>query len=86
MVRLPETNKRPGVCYATTRDGVELAVVDVTHPVFALDIDEAKQRKLADKFLSDGVPFSGVPSPLRNLLLRFFLRGGTSFSDQVVLG
>lgn len=49
--------------------------MDVTHPAFALDIDEAKQRKLVDKFLSDGVPFSGVPSPLRNLLLRFFLRG-----------
>jgi hypothetical protein len=75
MERLPETNKRPGVCYATTRDGIELPVVDITHPAFALDIDEAEQRKLGDKFLSDGVPFSGLPSPLRNLLLRFFLRG-----------
>jgi hypothetical protein len=35
----------------------------------------AEQRKLVDKFLHDGVPFSWLPSPPRNLMLRFFLRG-----------
>jgi len=75
MVRLPEENKRPGICYATTRDGIELPAVDITHPAFALDIDEARQRELVEKFRRDGIPFSRLPSPLRNLLLRFLLRG-----------
>jgi len=75
MVRLPGENKRPGICYATTRDGIELPAVDITHPAFALDIDEARPRELVEKFRRDGIPFSRLPSPLRNLLLRFLLRG-----------
>ena len=49
--------------------------MDITHPAFALDIDEARQRELVEKFRRDGIPFSRLPSPLRNLLLRFLLRG-----------
>jgi hypothetical protein len=75
MVRLPEKNKQLGICYAATRDGVELPVVDVTHPAFSLNIDEAEQRQLVDKFLHDGIPFSRLPSPIRRPLLRFLLRG-----------
>ncbi len=33
---LPERQKKPGVCYALTDDGVELPVIDVTHPAFFL--------------------------------------------------
>ena len=36
----PEERKRPGVCYAVTIDGVELPVVDITHPAFALDVPD----------------------------------------------
>jgi hypothetical protein len=75
MSRLPEENKRPGICYAVAPNGVELPVVDVTHPAFALNIDETEQRLLIKKFLRDGVPMSRLPVPLRRLLLRFFLRG-----------
>jgi hypothetical protein len=28
---IPENNKKPGVCYAVTEDGLELPVVDITH-------------------------------------------------------
>ena len=30
--RVPETRKKPGVYYAVTDDGIELPIVDVTHP------------------------------------------------------
>ena len=71
---LTESNKQPGVHYALTRDGLELPVVDVSHPLFALDVDAPQQKALVDKFLAEGTPFQFLPPPLRNPLLRFFLR------------
>jgi hypothetical protein len=70
----PETNKRPGVVYAFTRDGVELPVVDVTHPVFAISIAESEQKSMVEKFLRDGVPLAKLPKALREIALRFLLR------------
>jgi hypothetical protein len=72
--KLPEPNKRPGVYYAVTRDGVELPVVDVTHPAFALSITDSEQRDQVEKFLRQGVPLAILPKPLRELALRFLLR------------
>jgi hypothetical protein len=74
-VKLPEANKKDGVCYAVTRDGIELPVVDVTHPAFALDVSDSKQRALVQEFMNQGIPFASCPAPLRNLLLRVLLRG-----------
>ncbi len=33
-IRIPEKNKKPGVYYAVTQDGVELPIVDITNAVF----------------------------------------------------
>jgi hypothetical protein len=70
----PETNKRPGVVYAFTRDSIELPVVDVTHPVFAISITEFEQETMVEKFLCDGVPLAKLPKPFREIALRFLLR------------
>lgn len=35
---VPETHKKPGVFYAESADGIELPVLDLTHPSFALPI------------------------------------------------
>jgi hypothetical protein len=75
QARLPERNKRPGVYYAVTRDGIELPIVDVTNPAFAVSLSEAEQRALTGKFLRDSEPLERLPRPLRNLVLRIFLRG-----------
>lgn len=72
---MPETNKKPGVCYAITTDGIELPVVDVSHPAFALTLADTEQQVLVEEFLRRGTPLRRLPNPLRNLLLRFFLRG-----------
>jgi hypothetical protein len=74
-VSLPEKNKRPGVCYAFTREGVELPVVDISHPAFTLAVGTDEQRRMVEQFLKAGTPFASLPKLLRNLLLRFFLRG-----------
>lgn len=40
--RIPEKNKRAGLSYAVTDDGLELPVMDMTHPAFACEMTEAK--------------------------------------------
>jgi hypothetical protein len=70
----PEPNKLPGIHYAVTPDGVELPLVDITHPAFALSITEAEQKARVEKFLHEGVPFARLPKPLRELALKFLLR------------
>jgi hypothetical protein len=51
MATRPETNKRPGVSYVVAPNGLELPVIDVTHPAFALAITPAEQAALVDGFL-----------------------------------
>lgn len=43
---VPETRKRYGVSYAVTDDGLELPVIDVTHPAFAIAPTEAELEAL----------------------------------------
>lgn len=73
--RFPELSKQPGVCYAVTSDGRELPVVDVTHPSFALEVSEARQRELVARFLEEQRGLARLPSMLRKLLMRVFMRG-----------
>jgi hypothetical protein len=74
-VRLAEHHKQEGVCYAVTDDGLELPVVDVTHPAFELRVSDEQQRVLVEHFLAEQRRYVRLPAPLRSLLLRFFLRG-----------
>jgi hypothetical protein len=47
-VRIPEQHKKEGVTYAVTDDGVELPVIDITHPAFAEQVgDEEIDRIIA---------------------------------------
>jgi hypothetical protein len=44
--RLPEKNKREGLSYAFSQGGLELPVIDVSHPAFKLSIDAAQEATL----------------------------------------
>ncbi len=70
-----ELHKKPGVYYAQTTDGLELPVVDVTHPAFAVSPTDAEQAALVAAFLRQEMPFAKLPPAIRRGLLRFFLRG-----------
>ncbi len=76
-----ETDKKPGVAYALARHGrkeaIELPVVDVTHPAFALALTEPEVAALTGRFLAQPQPFEKLPPFLRRLALRFFLRKST---------
>lgn len=73
--RVPERHKKPGILYATTDDGLELAVVDVTNPAFAVSLEPAEQAALTERFVSEDRQLERMPAILRKLLLGFVLRG-----------
>jgi hypothetical protein len=66
--------KREGVYYARTDDGVELPIIDVTHPAFAVELDAAAQARFVEQFLSERQPLDGAPVWLRRALFLVFLR------------
>jgi hypothetical protein len=72
-----EPNKRPGVRYAFSADGIELPIVDVTHPAFAVAIDDAELAKQVAAFVAQGPPLAKLPAFLRRWLLGRLLRGST---------
>ena len=71
----PELHKKPGVYYALTTEGLELPIVDVTHPAFAVSPTDAEQTALVAAFMAREMPFARLPALFRRALLRFFLRG-----------
>ncbi len=74
-VRVAEARKQPGVFYALTDDGIELPVVDVTHPNFALSLSQEQESELVAHFLSAQRRFARLPALLRTGLLRYATRG-----------
>ena len=74
-IRRAEHNKRSGVCYAVTNDGLELPVVDITHPAFAFTLTDEKQQALTAHFLEEQRRFARLPGWLRGAMMRFFVRG-----------
>jgi hypothetical protein len=71
----PERRKRPGVYYALTDSGLELPIVDVTHPAFAVSLSEEEQRARVAEYMQAASPFGKLPKFVRQPLLRFLLRG-----------
>jgi hypothetical protein len=66
--------KKPGVYYAADEKGVELPIVDVTHPEFALSVGPAEQKALVEKFFRQQRPFRFLPAWLRKRLMARALR------------
>lgn len=67
--------RREGIFYARTVSGVELPIIDVTHPAFAVTLSADEQRTRIDAFMRESQPLDKLPPLLRRLLLRFVLRG-----------
>jgi hypothetical protein len=51
IATLPEIQKKTGVCYAVADDGLELPVIDVTHPAFQFTIGEEELSSAIDRFV-----------------------------------
>jgi hypothetical protein len=62
------------ICLARTDAGLELPVIDVTHPAFVLSVTAAEQRALVDAFLRERPPLAGLPAFMRSALMKLLLR------------
>lgn len=63
------------LAFASTDDGVELPVIDVTHPSFPLKTTADERRAALARFMSEPQPLEKLPAFLQRALLRLLLRG-----------
>jgi hypothetical protein len=70
-LRIPEKHRKAGVCYAVTADGIELPVVDITHPAFSLTPREADVLAVRRQNELDQARWARKPEFLRSLMFRF---------------
>jgi len=73
-VFVPETNKKPGLSYTASPEGLELPVIDVTHPAFELRPGDEEIADRVTEAIRDLESRERMPVLVRRLLLRFFLR------------
>jgi hypothetical protein len=69
--RMIERNKKPGVCYALSGEGIELPVIDVTHPAFALEPSEAELVALRGRYLRQARLRARLPAFVHRGIMRF---------------
>ena len=73
-VLIPEKERIPGVSYALTQQGIELPVIDVTHPSFAVDSSTAALEALRARVAVETLRWSRNPRWLQRLLMALVVR------------
>lgn len=73
-ILIPERNKKPGVFYAVTHSGLEVPVIDVTHPAFHLEPTRAQLDVLNEQYLHTTGQTNRMPAFLRRLFFAFLRR------------
>lgn len=71
---IEEKHKQAGVCYAVTTRGVELPVIDITHPAFALAFTEAELAEKTEQALREVAAQKKIPVWLRKIMFRWLFR------------
>ena len=70
VARVPERHKKIGVRYAVSDDGLELPVIDITHPAFAIAVSPAKLADIADRTVRSLERSSRMPGLVQRVLRR----------------
>ena len=85
-VKIPEKNKKPGVCYAWTDDGLELPVIDVTHPAFAFEVGEAELSALIDQAVRsvNVAPAALQAAAQKSLLVRGMVESSGTYTSGMM--
>ena len=86
MILVPEKNKKAGVCYAVSDDGLELPVIDITHPAFAFEMDDAKLNALIDIFQrSASIPAAALQAVAqKSILVRGFVESAGTYTTGMM--
>lgn len=69
-----ERNKIPGVCYVINNQGIELPVVDITHPSFALKMSDEELNARVNDFILSAKKLEKMPKFFQRFFLFFFFR------------
>lgn len=65
---ITENDKKPGISYAFTDDGLELPVLDITHPAFAVRISDDDMNKRVERFRKIVRDQDKIPYVLRRII------------------
>jgi hypothetical protein len=68
---IEEKNKKAGVSYAVTDGGLELPIIDITHPAFEVSLNETEMETLLQQYIQEVRSPQNTPPFLRNLLFGF---------------
>jgi hypothetical protein len=66
-------HKKPGISYVVTDGGLELPVIDVSHPAFALEVSEGDLAAAHEQFLREVEQQKSIPEEKRAEMMRHFL-------------
>jgi len=75
-IRVPEKNKKPGLHYAVTDDGIELPVIDVTHTAFSSRPSDSELDVLRNEALRSFRKWQEMPGWVRWLVSKVVLGRG----------
>jgi hypothetical protein len=71
---IEEKDKKAGVFYAVTDSGLELPIIDITHPAFEVSLNETELETLLQQYIQEVKSPQNTPPILRNLLFGFMRR------------
>ncbi len=66
----PSPRQSDRLIHAKTREGIDLPVIDLTHPRFAVPVDPAAVRELYDAFIADERRRRRIPKFIMRMMLR----------------
>lgn len=72
--RIPELNRKDGVHYAETEEGVELPVIDISHPAFSLETEKIDVFRLREQLQQDNQRWERSPRWMQHLFLLLLKR------------
>jgi hypothetical protein len=79
----PETRKKPGLAYAFTNEGVELPVIDVTHPEFEVVITEPEITARNAEYQAVERRRARTPLLIRRFMFRYYARRSVILQGMV---
>ena len=84
--RICEKRKLKGISYAFTANGIELPVLDITHPLFTDSINQEKLDKMLEDIVKNGekraAKFNKMPGFIKNFLAkRSYIMAGFLLKD-----
>jgi hypothetical protein len=89
-IEIPEQNKKSGVCYAASDDGIELPVIDVTHPAFACKVSPTELPALIDEAARNLATVKNTPPEVlrtiaaQSILARGWVQSVGSFMSGMI--